>query len=263
MIAVLPLPAFSDNYIWVIRDEASGHVAVVDPGDASVVEDYLERSGARLYAILLTHHHADHTGGVEALRARHAVPVYGPYDTRMPMVTHALKDGEQLDLPGLSLSLRVLAVPGHTREHIALFAAEAPTQDRRPLLFCGDTLFAAGCGRMFEGTALQMHASLQRLADLPPDTLVYCTHEYTLSNLAFARHVLPRNAAIANRERSEAAKRELGQPTLPSSIALEQDTNPFLRSSDPQLLVSLHGRLSDSSPAGVFGALRRWKDEFR
>lgn len=257
MISVFPLPAFRDNYIWVARHD-DGSVLVVDPGDAAVVEDYLQDSGSTLTAILLTHHHADHIGGVEALLRRHPVPVYGPREARMPMVSHTLADGEVLELPGMTLE--VLAVPGHTREHIAFYCARPDTADVRPLVFCGDTLFAAGCGRMFEGTPPVMHASLERLAALPGKTLVYCTHEYTLSNLAFARHLLPTDATLDQRTREESAKREQGRPTLPSSIALERATNPFLRCDDPavQAAAGATGR----PPAEVFGALRRMKDEF-
>lgn len=257
MISVFPLSAFRDNYIWVLsRDD--GTAIVVDPGDAAVVEDYLRDSGSTLAAILLTHHHADHTGGVEALLRRHPVPVYGPHEARMPMVSHPLADGEVLALPGLELE--VLAVPGHTREHIALYCARPDTADARPLVFCGDTLFAAGCGRMFEGTPPQMHASLARLAALPGETLVYCTHEYTLSNLAFARHLLPADAALAERTRQASARREQGLPTLPSSIAVERDTNPFLRCHDP--VVQEAAGVKGYPPAEVFGALRRLKDDF-
>lgn len=260
MISVLPLPAFQDNYIWVIRDAAARRVVVVDPGDAGVVEDYLARSGEQLAGILLTHHHADHTGGVDALCRKYPVPVYGPADPRMPMVKQLVADGERVEV--LGQVFEVLAVPGHTREHIAYYAANPATADQRPLLFCGDTLFAAGCGRMFEGTAPGMHASLERLAALPPATLVYCTHEYTLSNLAFARQVLPGDADIAERETSEAAKRKQGLPTLPSSIALEQATNPFLRCADPEVEAAVRSRQEGAGAAAVFAALRGWKDVF-
>lgn len=264
MISVLPLAAFTDNYIWVIRHTATRRAVVVDPGDAAVVEGYLEGSSDTLAAILLTHHHADHTGGVEALHRRHAVPVYGPAEPRMPMVSHPLAEGDRIEV--LDLALDVFAVPGHTREHIAYFAANPDTADRCPLLFCGDTLFAAGCGRMFEGTAPQMHASLQKLAALPDTTLVYCTHEYTMANLAFARHVLPSDTGIAKRELTEAGKRERGLPTLPSSIALELATNPFLRCTDPRVQDAVQNHWQGTEPATgaaeIFGALRAWKDRF-
>ena len=178
---VLPVPAFKDNYIWVLRDERSA--AVVDPGDAQPVLDYLARERLDLVAILATHHHPDHVGGVERLKRDHDVPVYGPRDEPIPQLTHPLAEGDRIAIAALGAQFEVLDVPGHTRAHIAYYGSK--------LLFCGDTLFACGCGRVFEGTPPQLHASLEKLAALPDDTLVYCAHEYTLANIRFARRSSP------------------------------------------------------------------------
>ncbi|MGH8444506.1 MAG: hydroxyacylglutathione hydrolase, partial [Solimonas sp.] len=224
-MSVHPLPAFSDNYLWTIvrGDEA----AVVDPGDGAVVQRFLDAQGLRLAAILITHHHPDHTGGVATLRARWDVPVYGPRaeGAKIPALTELLDDGDAIEVLGLRLA--VLAVPGHTLGHIAYHDAA----NRR--LYCGDTLFSAGCGRLFEGTPAQMHASLQRLAALPGDTAVHCTHEYTLSNLAFALAVEPDNSDLQARVAEARALRADDRPTLPSTVAGEQRYNPFLRVTVP------------------------------
>jgi hydroxyacylglutathione hydrolase len=259
MSAITGLPAFEDNYIWILQQPGSMGITVIDPGTQAPVLEYMERHGLVLDSILLTHHHADHIGGVTALLAHQTVPVYGPYSARMPQVSHPVREGDQLEIAGMRF--RVLEVPGHTLEHVAYFADSEVTP---PVLFCGDTLFAAGCGRMFEGTPPQMYASLQKLASLAGDTRVYCTHEYTLSNLRFARHVMPSNAALAARETQETRKRAAGQPTVPSNIALEWATNPFLRCEDPEILVAVLERQPGISetPASVFGCLRKWKDNF-
>jgi len=256
---VFPVPAFKDNYIWLI---SCGSVAVVvDPGDASPVEATLRERGLELGAILLTHHHADHVGGVAALSAArsNAIDVYGPRTENIDGVSRPLDDGDVVTLPSIGLSFDVIAVPGHTRGHIAYYGADAP-----PMLFCGDTLFAAGCGRLFEGTAAQMHASLSRLAALPGETRVYCAHEYTQANLRFARAVEPDSPALIERERSVAAMREQRQPSLPSTIALECSTNPFLRGDEPAVRAAAerHAPGAGASALSTFTALRRWKDSF-
>ena len=258
-LTVLPVPAFNDNYIWLI---ARGTIAVVvDPGDAKPIEAVLHERGLELAAILLTHHHADHMGGVAAMSAARprGLEVYGPRAENIPGVTIPLDDGDIVSLTTLDLSFDVIAVPGHTRGHIAYHEAGST-----PMLFCGDTLFAAGCGRLFEGTAAQMHASLDRLAALPAETRVYCAHEYTQSNLRFARAVEPESRALIDRERSVMATRATLQPTLPSTIALERATNPFLRADEPTVrdAAERHSPGAGASSLATFTALRRWKDSF-
>ena len=258
-LSVLTVPAFKDNYLWLIHDGA--HAAVVDPGDSGPILDALATHGLTLTAILLTHHHADHTGGVPALLARFPVPVYGPRNDRIATVAHPLAEGDRVAVPELGLELDVLDVPGHTLGHIA-YVRRTPG---RHWLFCGDTLFAGGCGRLFEGTPQQMAASLEKLASLPEDTQVYCAHEYTLSNLRFALAVEPDNAALALRMRDESAKRAQDVPTVPSSIGLERSTNPFLRYREAAIVRELvkAGRLAEgAAPVQVFAALREWKNVF-
>lgn len=258
-VSIVPIPAFADNYIWAMV--GGGHCAVVDPGDAAPVEAFLAAQGLTLDAILVTHHHADHIGGVDALTASRSIPVYGPATEEIACVTHALGEGDTVTLPLFSDEpFRVMEVPGHTRGHIAYYSGD--------ILFCGDTLFAAGCGRLFEGTAAQLHDSLARLAALPASTRVYCTHEYTLSNLRFALAVDGDNAALIERSFAEQEKRSCGGPTLPSTIALERATNPFLRCTTVGVMRSAqhHANLDAaavSNPVAVFAALRQWKNDFR
>ncbi|HZX25997.1 MAG TPA: hydroxyacylglutathione hydrolase [Telluria sp.] len=255
---VLALPAFTDNYVWLVHDGT--HAVVVDPGDAAPVRAALERHGLTLTAILLTHHHADHVGGVSALTAAYGCPVYGPRAEAIAGTTAPLAEGDTVDLAQPALRLRVLEVPGHTRGHIAYLGESAP-----PWLFCGDTLFAAGCGRLFEGTPAQMQASLARLAGLPEDTLVFCAHEYTLSNLRFAVAAEPDNPDLPGRLEDARAARAAGQPTLPSTIGLERRTNPFLRADQPGVRRTLEAAgLAEpgASAVAAFAALRSWKDRF-
>ena len=257
MLSVLTVPAFKDNYLWLIHDGA--HAAVVDPGDAAPILAALDAGKFSLAAILLTHHHADHVGGVSDLLRRFKVPVFGPRNENIPQVTHHLVEGDVVTIPELGLHLSVLDVPGHTRGHIAYVARE------QGWLFCGDTLFAGGCGRLFEGTPEQMAASLEKLAALPDTTQVYCAHEYTLSNLRFALAVEPNNAALAQRIRIEQSKRDQGLPTVPSTIALEKTTNPFLRYRESAIVQSLikEGHISaHEEPVSVFAALRQWKNNY-
>ena len=260
MPAIIPLAAFTDNYVWAIRDGALA--AVVDPGDAAPVEAWLEREGVALAAILVTHHHRDHTGGiVELVRAR-VVPVIGPAREAIPARTLGVAAGDRFAIPGLGCPLEVLDIPGHTAGHVAFVGRDASWG--APVLFCGDTLFAAGCGRLFEGTPDQMWASLSSLAALGGDTRVFCGHEYTLANLRFAAAVEPGNPAIGARTAREEAKRARGEPTLPSTIADERATNPFLRAADPRVRAVAEARAGRklAGEVAVFAALREWKNAF-
>ncbi|MFJ7313030.1 hydroxyacylglutathione hydrolase [Pseudomonas sp. NPDC098747] len=255
MIQISALPAFTDNYIWLLQDHRTQRCAVVDPGDAAPVQAWLDaHPGWVLSDILITHHHHDHVGGVERLKQISGATVYGPASEKIPARDFALKDNDSVSVLGWDFD--VYAVPGHTLGHIAYY--------HHGLLFCGDTLFAAGCGRLFEGTPEQMHHSLSRLAALPEDTLVYCTHEYTLSNLKFAAAVEPSNTDIAARLEKVSQQRQNGVMTLPSTLALEKLTNPFLRTSETLVTQKVDERAGaqNRAPSEVFAALRAWKDTF-
>lgn len=255
---LLAIPAFEDNYIWALADD-DGDALIVDPGDAAPV---IAATGMGLWpaAVLITHHHADHCGGVAALRERWpTLPVFAPEDPRIPEATERVGEGSRIALKNWKLS--VLAVPGHTSSHIAFHGGG---QDQ-PHLFCGDTLFSLGCGRMFEGTPPQMLASLDRLAALPDDTTVCCGHEYTLSNATFARTVDPANPVLLHLIQEAQAMRQSGRPTLPSTLARETAANPFLRTGDAVIraAVARHFGHSPEDRVETFAGLRRWKDDFR
>jgi len=253
-LEVVPLRAFKDNYVWTLRK--GRFAAVVDPGEARPVLEYLAAEGIELSAILATHHHQDHVGGIAELLQARNVPVYGPRGEPIATLTRAVGGGDRVSLEQLGVSFEVLEIPGHTRAHVAYYGAN--------MLFCGDTLFACGCGKAFEGTPQQLYASLEKLMALPDETLVYCGHEYTLANIGFAKAVEPDNAALLEREGSDARLRLDNRPTLPSTIGREKATNPFVRVTRPAVIASankyLGKRLSD--PASVFAALRQWKNEF-
>jgi hydroxyacylglutathione hydrolase len=254
---LIPIPAFADNYIWMLHHERQA--LVVDPGDSKAVLDALQRCRVQLEAILVTHHHADHTGGVDALRRSTGAKVFGPALEAIPEPVSRLTGGDQMQT--LGLTFKVIDVPGHTAGHIAYYCAEV---DGAPLLFCGDTLFSGGCGRLFEGSPAQMLASLSALASLPDATRVCCAHEYTMSNLKFACAVDPANEALASYTSAAQALRANQQPTLPSSILLERQINPFLRTGQPAVIQAAQSfDASAHDEVRIFAALREWKNQFR
>jgi len=248
------LRAFNDNYIWVLEGEA-GTAVVVDPGDAAPVEAAMA-AGLRPVAVLLTHHHNDHVGGAALLRERHGIRCIAPADPRIAAADQRVRDGDRVEVAELGLAFQVLEVPGHTRSHVAFAGAG--------VVFCGDTLFSLGCGRLFEGTPAQMHASLSRLAALPGDTLVCCGHEYTEANGRFARAVEPGNAAREEWLREVAARRARDEPSLPSTIATERAANPFLRCNEAAVRAACAARIGREPADAVeaLGVLREWKDGF-
>lgn len=257
MLNIHPLPAFKDNYIWVIHNQ--NYAAVVDPGTAFPVIEYLQFKKLQLSAILITHHHHDHTGGVADLLELFQVPIYGPGNEFIVTVTHPTQEGEQINLQELSLNLTVLNTPGHTQGHIAYYGSNP-----MPMVFCGDTLFSCGCGRIFEGTPQQMYQSLQKLSQLPDDTLVYCTHEYTLNNIRFARIVDPNNPKLLELEMTAQKLRNQNIPTIPTPLMLEKAVNPFLRCDQQEVVNSArnHSAKSLLDPVSVFAVLREWKNNF-
>ncbi|HZV54961.1 MAG TPA: hydroxyacylglutathione hydrolase [Rhodocyclaceae bacterium] len=253
-LEIFQLPAFEDNYIWCLR--RNGVIAVVDPGDAAPVLRHFANSGDRLCAILVTHHHHDHIDGIAELTTRYSVPVFAPAAEAIAGATQALTDGDRVALPELDIEFEVLDVAGHTRGHIAYY--------RPGSLFCGDTLFGCGCGRLFEGTAAQLHIALEKIGVLPPLTLIYCAHEYTASGIRFARAVEPGNPAIEARGREVTRLRGLGLPTVPFTLTEELATSPFLRCREPEVIASARARLGrdPASELEVFATLREWRDHF-
>ncbi len=254
MIEVSYVRAFEDNYIWLVARPGSHGVIIVDPGDASPVLERIATDGLKPCAIFVTHHHGDHTGGVTELADHFGLPVYGPAHERIPGLTHPVREGDRILLQEPGLEFEVLDTPGHTRGHVCYVG--------HGTLFCGDTLFTAGCGRLFEGTAEQMHRSLEKIAALPDETLVYCAHEYTLANLGFARVAEPHNRDVAARQVEAERLRATGLPTVPSTLALEKRTNPFLRTMVPELIGAAEAFTGGPLRTGaeVFGAVRHWKD---
>ncbi|MGS2721273.1 hydroxyacylglutathione hydrolase [Paraglaciecola aestuariivivens] len=254
-IEVFPIPAFSDNYIWCLHNQQQA--VVVDPGDAEPVLAYCKNQGLRLTGILITHHHWDHTNGIDdLLKAFPNIRVYGPQNPNISQITHRLSEPDTISLPDLALEFKVLEVPGHTLDHIAYYGEIG--------LFCGDTLLSAGCGRLFEGTAKQMHQSLAKLTALPAQTAVYCTHEYTLANINFAQQVEPNNKALQDYKSWAISQRNNQRPTLPSSIQKELSINPFVRCNTASVMTSVNKQAANycTEASEVFASLRSWKDNF-
>jgi hydroxyacylglutathione hydrolase len=252
MLTLIPLPAFEDNYIWVLHN--GRHAIAVDPGDPVPLIAFLDAHQLALTAVLITHHHRDHTGGNATLRQRYDCAIYAPDNPRIPAVTHTLRGGDTLDIVELGLHFEVLATPGHTLDHISYVG--------QGCLFCGDTVFGCGCGKLFEGSPAMMAASLDALLALPDATRVCCAHEYTLSNIDFAKTIAGDNPALLERERADRDLRAHGRPTLPSTLALEKATNPFLRFHEPDMTAFAAHYLNrpHPAPAEVFGAIRAAKD---
>lgn len=255
MLSVTPVPAFSDNYIWLLRQDTNSEVCVVDPGDAEPVVERIEREQLTLSTILITHHHQDHIGGLAELVERYAPRVIGPDNPDIAGISERVAQDDEFS--ALGRHFRVLEVPGHTLDHIAFFVSGIP-----PLLFSGDSLFSAGCGRLFEGTPEQMHRSLSQLLPLPDETLVFAAHEYTLANLRFARAADPDNPEVADALQACQHAREAGRPTLPSTLGRERRINPFLRVSDPDVRRAAAAHGDTDSDLATFATLRAWKDSF-
>ncbi|KPK55202.1 MAG: hydroxyacylglutathione hydrolase [Thiotrichales bacterium SG8_50] len=259
--SVLHADAFEDNYIWLVTPEASNSVSpkptlIIDPGDEDPVLEKIDQENLTPVAVLCTHHHGDHVGGASALATQFNIPVYGPRLENIAAVTNPVDDGDHLAFPDLGLEFTVMAVPGHTRGHVAYYTPG--------MLFCGDTLFSAGCGRLFEGTAEQMLHSLNRLAALPDETKVYCAHEYTAANLRFASTVEPDNQAVRLKISEVTDLRSQNNPSLPSRIDIEKQINPFLRASLPTVNKAAEAHVGHAlaDPLATFTELRRWKDHF-
>ncbi|MCZ6804058.1 MAG: hydroxyacylglutathione hydrolase [Proteobacteria bacterium] len=256
MLEIIPLPALKDNYIWLLKNKANGHIAIVDPSEAEPVLQLIKSENLIPVTILITHHHWDHVGGIAGITKEHNIPVYTPKTESVDGSTHPVGEGDIVSLPDLELELNILDVPGHTADAIAYYTDK--------MVFTGDTLFTAGCGRLFEGTPPQMHASLSKFKSLANETLVYCGHEYTLANLQFAATVEPDNKAIQERLIRVKQARNKNQPTVPSTLASEKETNPFLRCEQADVInaaAEYSGKALDK-PAEVFAVVRSWKDNF-
>ena len=258
MLEIIPLPALkkNHNYIWLLKNTVSRHIAIVDPGEAEPLLALIKEQGLIPIAILITHHHWDHVNGITDITAQYDMPVYTPKTESVAGSTHPVGEGDQLSLPELDLTFDILDVPGHTAGAIAYY-----TND---WVFTGDTLFTAGCGRLFEGTAVQLYNSLQRINALADSTLVYCGHEYTVNNLQFAAQIEPGNTAIQQRLEEARAQRAKDRATIPAPLAIEKQTNPFLRCEEPDVIAAAESYAGQSltEPSAVFAALRRWKDNF-
>ncbi|MGV6860098.1 MAG: hydroxyacylglutathione hydrolase [bacterium] len=257
MLTVTPVRALSDNYIWLLQGFDKSKAAVVCPGESAAVLKVLHEKQLELSAILVTHNHSDHVNGIKGLMAEFPdAVVYGPASETVHCKHHGVREGDVIEPEGLGVSFSVMDIPGHTAGHVAYYRQEDKA------LFCGDTLFAAGCGRVFNGTLGDLSRSLQRLATLPPETLIYCAHEYTVENLGFALWVEPENPDIQLRDKAEEAKMEQGIPTVPSTMALELKTNPFLRTSVPEVMAAAQRWAGEplQGDEAVFAALRTWKD---
>lgn len=255
MLKVTPIRAFADNYIWLLQGENNSIASVVDPGDAQPVLSYLDQQQIELKSILITHHHGDHVGGIHRLlQTFPGIPVYGPAREQIPAITHQLKEYDKITDEGSGQTFQVMDVPGHTAGHIAYYGDGA--------LFCGDTVFANGCGRVFDGTFEELCHSLIKISKLPDETQIYCAHEYTVDNIGFAKWVEPENSALLERDEIDFSRSEKGQPTVPSSLALEKQTNPFLRFTLPEIKVIAEKKAGRSlqNDCEVFTVLRQWKD---
>ena len=255
MIEIFAIPAFTDNYIWALRKDKQ--LVVVDPGDPNAVKDVLLKDNLDLIAILITHWHPDHTGGLLELSKEKAIPVYGPKGGHIEGITNELGENDQITI--LGNTFKVFETPGHTLDHISYFSDQ-----ENPILFCGDTLFSGGCGRLFEGTPTQMYNSLSKFSSLPEETKVFCTHEYTLSNLNFAVEVEPTNKELLKYYEEVSNKRNNNEITLPSNIKLEKNINPFLRSSESSIKKSAEKYSSKSNLDNIetLSVIRSWKDNF-
>lgn len=255
-LQIYPLPILKDNYVWILMDEATQCAVIVDPGDAAPIEAFLIERQLTLCGVLITHHHWDHTNGLKDLIAAREIPVVGPAQETIPGITLPAKEGQAFTLPDFPVTFSVLDIPGHTLGHVAYLLPQR--------IFCGDTLFASGCGRLFEGTAQQLYDSLQKIAALPDDTAIFCAHEYTLNNLRFAALVEPDNAQVRERFQRVEMLRSNDLPSLPSLLADEKNTNPFLRCHIPAVIQSVekYADRSLKNPVDVFTWLRKWKDRF-
>jgi hydroxyacylglutathione hydrolase len=263
MIKITPIPAFSDNYLWIITNNKNNNAYIIDPGDAKPVIDYIEKNNLNLTHILITHHHHDHIGGLLELKQKYNAIAYGP-NNNIKGLDFNLKENNIIKTD--DISFKIIEVPGHTLDHIAYYISEDIKEDINsnleldsPKLFCGDTLFSGGCGRLFEGTPEQMFKSLEKLAYLPDNTKIYCAHEYTLNNLKFAESILPNDKYIQKRILEANKLREQNIPTIPTSIKEEKLSNIFLRSNEKDLQIKLNAL---NNPIEAFAKLRKLKDDF-